>query len=398
MKNKFTYHYEVRFNLLAFDKNNNVLNESHIKVLHQNTPLENRTEAFEEFNHYLSFLGATNRIKKDDLGNYRIIQPSFISEIIDKKEKSEDYFELRKTYNQFREELSVFLVVDDPDISKNVIDAFCYDDTETEFEIHRVSSLSYNPQNIVDNLDMHEMPLFEHFQINTDNLKTTVYHYGEDYAESGEDKEDGAKRIILKTPHVWDPIEKYNEVNIENQDTENATTVDSLDFFEIIAGGESNQVELKPCLLYNFKTQAPGIGIKYIIAKAICGFLNSNGGVLFIGVNDDGKIQGLENFDYSLFKGDNDRDKMLLELDSLIAYFFGIALKPIIQSSIVNLEGKDVFIITVQESPKPVFLKNKKYDKLIKEFYVRMNASTRQIVDPEELIDYVYNKEWKNEM
>jgi len=49
----------------------------------------------------------------------------------------------------------------------------------------------------------------------------------------------------------------------------------------------------------------------------------------------------------------------------------------------------------VKESNKPVFLRNKKYDIVEKEFFIRMNASTRQIVNNEELVEYVFNKQWE---
>ncbi|HOZ81522.1 MAG TPA: ATP-binding protein [Bacteroidia bacterium] len=398
MTKKYPFHYEVRVKLLAFDKKNNVRNESFIKKFDDKTPLENRANAFEEFNEYLSFLEQIGRLKKSNQGNFVITQPSFINEILDKKENSEDYFEFKKVYNQYKEEISVYLVVNDLDIAKNVIDAFEFEGkVETEFEIHRVSSSMYDlePQNLIDSLEMQEVPLYEYYQINVGELKTTVYHYGLDYAESGEDEEGGAKRTILKTPYVWDTIERYNEIYDSNQDTEETDINEGIDLLSIIKRGESNQVEFKPCLLYNFKTQAAGIGVKYLIAKAICGFLNSNGGVLFIGVNDNGNIQGLENYDYSLFHGENEKDKLLLEFDSLLAYFFDLSIKPLVDLSIKKVEGKDILVIVITESYKPIFLKNKKNEFIEKELYIRMNASTRQIVNIEEMVEYVFNKQWK---
>jgi len=59
---------------------------------------------------------------------------------------------------------------------------------------------------------------------------------------------------------------------------------------KIIQRGESNQVEFKPSLLYNFKTGKAGLSPKFYTAKTICAFLNSNGGVLFIGLTDKGEI------------------------------------------------------------------------------------------------------------
>ncbi len=393
---KYPFHYEVRVKLLAFDKNNNVRNESFTKIFNDKTPLENRANAFEEFNEYLSFLEQIKRLKKDHQGNYLIIQPTFISEILNKKENSEDYFEFKKVYDQYNEEISIYLVVNDLDIAKNVVEAFEFEGkVENEFVIHKVSSFSFDAQDMLNNLDLHEIPLYEHYEVHVDNLISTVFHYGLDYAESGEDEESGAKRTILQTPFVWNTIDRYNELYNSNQTPQKIEHTESIDLLSIIKRGESNQVEFKPCLLYNFKTKAAGIGVKYIIAKAICGFLNSNGGVLFIGINDNGNIQGLKSYDYSLFQGDNEKDKLLLELDSLLTYFFDLSIKPLVNSSIEKLDGKDILVIVVTESHKPIFLRNKKNDLIDKELYIRMNASTRQIIDNEEMVEYVFNKNWR---
>ena len=77
MVNKYPFHYEVRVKLLAFDKNNNVRNEIFTKIFDDKIPLENRANAFEEFNEYLSFLEQIKRLKKNNQGNFQIIQPAF---------------------------------------------------------------------------------------------------------------------------------------------------------------------------------------------------------------------------------------------------------------------------------------------------------------------------------
>jgi len=52
--------------------------------------------------------------------------------------------------------------------------------------------------------------------------------------------------------------------------------------------------------------------------------------------------------------------------------------------------------ISVEESYKPIFLRNKRSGQIAKEIYIRMNASTHQITDIEEIVEYVFNKKWKN--
>lgn len=53
-----------------------------------------------------------------------------------------------------------------------------------------------------------------------------------------------------------------------------------------------------------------------------------------------------------------------------------------------------MLVIIVEKSSKPVLLLNKRNDVLTKEMYIRMNASTHQLTDMEELIEYLMNN-WK---
>src|SRR5690606_26743289 len=146
----------------------------------------------------------------------------------------------------------------------------------------------------------------------------------------------------------------------------------------------------KPTIIYNFDTGKESIKVKYIIAKVICSFLNSNGGTLFIGVKDDGTIQGLD-YDYSLFES-GQRDKVLLELDDLISRYFGSGRKPLIEGEIQEVNGKEILVVDVAASEKPVFLNNQFNGVTSKEFYIRMHASTRILNDVEEIVEYILNR------
>lgn len=408
----YPFHYEVRFKFIGLEKDGEIRFENFTKVFDKEDPLENRKAAFEVFDEYLSFLAQNGRLYKDSKGNYEIKAVDELeyaktqwekefeesSEPGDLFEKFNSDWQYYENIEKYTETLKLYLVVDEPEILKN-IDHFSDSDTisETEFEIHQVSSYSTEPQDFLDNMDMVEVPLYRYLRIDIDHLVKTVYHYGLDYGESGEDEDDGARRVILPTPFIWNTMEDYNQLIAEaeevNTQEENQHRRE-LTYRDIIERGEGNYIEFKSSLLYNFKTRAPGIGIKYIIAKAICGYLNSNGGFIFIGVRDNGEIQGLENYDYLLFQDSNPADKLLLELDALISHFLGKSIYPFISSEITNIEGKDVLVIVVNPSPRPVFLLNedKRKDIVYKEFYIRMNASTRQLTDIQEIIEYIFNK------
>ncbi len=156
----------------------------------------------------MSYPAELGRIKRNKRGNYEIKQPAFISELLEKGQ--DDFWEWKDKFEHFKEEISIFLIVTDEKLAKEVLDAFTYnDEVEKEYEIHKIASYSIEEQTIVDNLDFYELNLYKYFKIEVTNIRRIIYHYVLDYAESGEDVESGAKREILETPHVWETIDDY---------------------------------------------------------------------------------------------------------------------------------------------------------------------------------------------
>lgn len=402
MSNKYPFHYEVRLKLLAFDTDNNFDIQSHVVKCDDENPLTARNRAFEIFDDYLSFPIQNGRIKKNIRGNYEIVKPSFVSKIFKQLEENfkDNFSEIEREWEQFNEEISVFLIINDIDFLKNLSNDNFYkfaDGTyKTDFDIHRVSTSMFEDQYMLNNLEMIELFLFNYFKIDVSELKTTVFHYGIDYNDFEEDEEKGAKREILRTPHIWSSyneyLEEYGDSQFEDKEDEE-NTITGINYLDVIRKGESHQIEFKPTLSYNFNTERGGISVLYIIAKTICSFLNSSGGVLFVGVKDSGEVQGLD-YDYSLYNSENKKDKILLEVDSLIARFFGISYKPLIQATVEVIDDKDVLVIIVEKNSKPVMLLNNKDNILKKEMFIRLNASTHQLIDIEEMIGYVFNN-WR---
>jgi hypothetical protein len=416
--NQYPFHYELRFRAIKSDSKNNFEVESFTREFKNNNPLQARYNAFSEFNEFLSFFEIHGRLVKNARGNFAISQPSFIKEIIEKK-AIDNFSEQKEQVEHFWEYISVFLVIDDEDLIEKVEDDFGGESIKNElmnklheiskgtgiykskeYQIHKVASYSLTEdeeQELVDNLEFIELKIFDYFKIETGQKRTEVYHYGEDFYQSGE--EGGAHREILVTPHIWQTFEEYEE-SIKNQPV--TKDVDNnFDLEKIIADGESNSLEFKPALVYDFYKKKGSINILYKIAKTICGFLNYKGGLLLIGVSDQGEIQGLE-YDYSVLSVDKSnrakqKDLIRQQVDHLIVRYFNKSIHPLVEAEIKKQQdGKDLLIISIEKSSKPVFLKNERYGKEIKEFYIRMNASTRQISDVEELAGYVLNN-WNNQ-
>lgn len=182
-----------------------------MKVFKDKEPLENRKSAFEEFDEYVSFIEKVSRLKKDDKGNLWIDQPMFINEILNQDIKS-DISAFLETLKLYKEEITILLVITDDEINRKITQPLDFEnELQREFPIHKITSspFDFEPQDLIDNLDMVEVPIFNHFKINIEYLVETVFHYGLDFADSGEDEESGAKRIILPTPFIWDSYQDY---------------------------------------------------------------------------------------------------------------------------------------------------------------------------------------------
>ena len=89
----------------------------------------------------------------------------------------------------------------------------------------------------------------------------------------------------------------------------------------LIEGGESAVVEFKSTARRNLYTEADDQAITWAVVKTIAAFMNTHGGTLLIGVDDQGRPVGIE-VDYPLVKGRN-RDGWELWLTTAIKNTLG---------------------------------------------------------------------------
>ena len=62
----------------------------------------------------------------------------------------------------------------------------------------------------------------------------------------------------------------------------------------LLGGPENMKTELKTSIFFAAGEQTPGVRQYYKIAKTIAGFINGEGGVLWLGVEDGGAVKGIE--------------------------------------------------------------------------------------------------------
>ncbi len=103
--------------------------------------------------------------------------------------------------------------------------------------------------------------------------------------------------------------------------------------------------------------------------KTIAGFLNSNGGILTIGVADDRTPLGID------ADGFENEDKMNLHLVNLIRERIGPSMLQFIHARFEDYDGCRVMVIECSKAKMPVFVK----DGTIEHFYIRTGPSTTEI-------------------
>ena len=316
-------YYVVSFHFLAQDENKELVHQNWRKEFIKDDPLVARQNAFEEFKEYRRFLEINGKLEKDQYGNFQINSPSGIPREPEQIEKvdTEGFKSLIDRYSKywsFSEDLDVLFVIADDELLDKT------GEVDRTFAIHSLSSQSIPKQQLIDNLTF-EMDLYRFLRLEDHLSPITVKHFGEDYAESGEIDED-ADYTILPTPFSWTSKEQYE--NQKSKIDEEPNDFPSKSFLEkVIKDGETNTLEFKPSLAFNFKVDAPNYIPAYNNAKTICGFLNSKGGILLIGISDEGIAMGIEE-DIKLL---GSKDKIRLKVDDILASYFNNTIASLIR-------------------------------------------------------------------
>ncbi|MGU3292517.1 GmrSD restriction endonuclease domain-containing protein [Williamsia sp. M5A3_1d] len=147
---------------------------------------------------------------------------------------------------------------------------------------------------------------------------------------------------------------------------------------DLIAAGESQSVEFKSTARWNLHTSQVDAKLEHVIVKTVCGFLNSEGGTLLIGVADDGSLLGLQH-DFATLGGKAHADGYELFLRQLFENSLSVPSAGIVSVRFETLEDKQVCRISVASSGKPVFARPGKGANSPDEFWVRTGNSTRQL-------------------
>jgi hypothetical protein len=150
----------------------------------------------------------------------------------------------------------------------------------------------------------------------------------------------------------------------------------------LLSQGESSILEFKSSFRWDIKENKINKNLENVIIKTLGAFLNSDGGTLLIGVDDNGKVIGLEN-DYMNLKKQN-RDGFEQAIMTLISTKLGTTTCGSILVMFHSAKGKDACRIIAMPSPRPIYVK----DGNVTKFYIRAGCSTREL-NLQEAVDYI---------
>jgi hypothetical protein len=216
----------------------------------------------------------------------------------------------------------------------------------------------------------------------------------EDYLPEVEEKFPGAlvKQFVPVDPNLW-KVENYgdflharrNLISLKmNEFMQGLITepeiVDYRSVSELIGLGESATLEFKSTFQWDMVLGQVNKALRHSVLKTMCAFLNSAGGTLVIGVEDDGNLSGLEN-DLKTVGSSVDKYEALLNTQTV--EYIGAQYSPFIDIRFESPNGVQVCVVEVARSPEPVFLRSPRGS----EFYVRV-GNTSRVLDPEQTFEY----------
>jgi predicted HTH transcriptional regulator len=139
-------------------------------------------------------------------------------------------------------------------------------------------------------------------------------------------------------------------------------------------------MEFKSSIVFPADEYGPNIGKQLgVICRSIAGFMNAEGGTLYIGVSDSGYICGIENdyghlndneHDTYVYKADDDGYQQVLS--NAICRILGNNAGTLVDINFRKEDGKKYCVVKIRKSSCPVWFSEEK-------LFVRINSTTRQI-------------------
>jgi hypothetical protein len=150
---------------------------------------------------------------------------------------------------------------------------------------------------------------------------------------------------------------------------------------------EGVDVEFKSSIAWDYKNNRKNRDLEFVIAKTISAFMNTEGGLVVIGIDDEKNVLGIEN-DLKLLKKP-DEDGFQLKITEVVSNYIGKEFAQLVQCSFEEKENKKIALVHVKRSvDEPTHATRNNEPK----FFIRTNNSTQQL-NMKESLKYI-KKHW----
>ena len=210
---------------------------------------------------------------------------------------------------------------------------------------------------------------------NSNFSETIKTHLIDDYSEFGIPSDDYRRFLRKRSERIYDEL--VRRMSNERDNIENTVKVEDL-----IASDESDKLEFKSTLRFDRRESRVNPDVLFSVIKTVAAFLNSKGGDLIIGVDDDGSVLGLE-LDFQSFKNKPNIDGFQLHLVEILNNNFGSLVTTNMVISFPKVGYSVVCWIRVIQSDELSFVTWKGEECA----FIRMGNSTKKL-SPQEQSNY----------
>jgi hypothetical protein len=142
---------------------------------------------------------------------------------------------------------------------------------------------------------------------------------------------------------------------------------------DMIAAGEGQYVEFKSSFSWDYRRQRINKDLNKAVMKNVVGFMNTTGGAILMGVDDEGQILGLEK--EMKTQGKPNRDGFENGFNMVFNKMVGAEFRHYLVVEFKEFDQKTVCRVLVMPSPQPVYLNHNNNE----EFYIRTGNSSQPL-------------------
>jgi hypothetical protein len=142
---------------------------------------------------------------------------------------------------------------------------------------------------------------------------------------------------------------------------------------EMIAEGEGQYAEFKSSFSWDYRRQSINRELNKAVMKNVTALMNTTGGVILMGVDDEGEILGMEKEFQTLRKPNADGFEN--NFNMIFNKMVGVEYSNYTKVDFAKIEEKTVCRVVVLPAPEPVYLKHKNNE----EFYIRTGNSSQPL-------------------